>query len=166
MNHTMTVMQHGEHFELRIDNVSFSHLHAQQQTKDQFVYDRPANRNEPSGQSEAGPKYGNSDKFDWGKSGGGGGSSSSSGYNYPNGRPMEGFGNRDIRQGSGSSYGKSYTSSYTVRHVPKTGGPPKRRNYYGPGQSNLGANAIARGWDDVAEAKNQAFSSGYEDDDQ
>ena len=39
MNHTMTIMQHGEHFELRIDNVSFSHLHAQEQTKNQFVYE-------------------------------------------------------------------------------------------------------------------------------
>ena len=33
MNHAMTIMQHGEHFELRIDNISFSHIHAQEQTK-------------------------------------------------------------------------------------------------------------------------------------
>jgi len=26
--HTLVVMQHGENFELRIDNVSFTHLHA------------------------------------------------------------------------------------------------------------------------------------------
>ena len=65
MNHTMTVMQHGEHFELRIDNVSFSHLHAQQQTKDQFVYDRNDKRDEPTGFSNEPKKYGNSDKFEW-----------------------------------------------------------------------------------------------------
>lgn len=39
LNHQMTIMQHGEHFELRIDNISFSHIHAQEQTKNQFVYE-------------------------------------------------------------------------------------------------------------------------------
>ena len=89
---------------------------------------------------------------------------------------MEGFGNRDIRKDD-RSYGqqfsemagiskpsKSYssTTSYTVRHVQKASGPPKRRGYYGSGQSNLGANAIARGWDDVADAKAQAMGD-YDD---
>lgn len=30
LSHQMTIMQHGEHFELRIDNISFSHIHAQE----------------------------------------------------------------------------------------------------------------------------------------
>ena len=38
LNHSLCVMQHGEHFELRIDNVSFSHLHAQEQTKSEFTF--------------------------------------------------------------------------------------------------------------------------------
>ena len=44
MHHAMQIMQHGEHFELRIDNVSFSHLHAQEQTKNQFVYEDDKNK--------------------------------------------------------------------------------------------------------------------------
>ena len=39
MTFPMTIMQHGEHFELRINNVSFTHIHAQEQTKNQFVYE-------------------------------------------------------------------------------------------------------------------------------
>lgn len=27
-DHTFVVMQHGEHYELKIDNISYSHLHA------------------------------------------------------------------------------------------------------------------------------------------
>ena len=38
-SHQMTIMQHGEHFELRINNVSFTHMHAQEQTKNQFVFE-------------------------------------------------------------------------------------------------------------------------------
>ena len=32
-------MQHGEHFELKIDSVSFSHYHAKERTKNEFVYE-------------------------------------------------------------------------------------------------------------------------------
>ena len=35
----MSIMQHGESFDLRIDNVSFNHLHVQQKMKSEFTFD-------------------------------------------------------------------------------------------------------------------------------
>ena len=58
MQHAMTIMQHGEHFELRINNVSFSHIHAQEQTKNQFVYeDHKAEGGAAASGGSGGPNY-------------------------------------------------------------------------------------------------------------
>jgi hypothetical protein len=37
--HSFMVVQHGEHFDLRIDNISFSHLNTQMRTKSAFQFD-------------------------------------------------------------------------------------------------------------------------------
>lgn len=37
--HSVSVMQSGDSFELRVDNLSFSHLNAQQKVKRAFVYE-------------------------------------------------------------------------------------------------------------------------------
>ena len=43
LEHQLTITQHGEHFELRIDNVSFSHIHARAATQNEFAFDKGGN---------------------------------------------------------------------------------------------------------------------------
>ena len=37
--HMLNIVQHGDHFELRIDNQSFQHLYHMERTKEAFVYE-------------------------------------------------------------------------------------------------------------------------------
>ena len=163
MNHTMTIMQHGEHFELRIDNVSFSHLHAQEQTKNQFVYEdgKKEEIKYPYQISKSQTSSGPNQKFDFSNKSG----ISHSSYDHPHGAPMMGFGNTPDRgpenfkdkfmemTGFAKPAYSTKTTSYTVKHVQRRPGGPARRT-----KNVAGTNAAARGWDDVAEAKSQALN--------
>ena len=145
MNHTMTIMQHGEHFELRIDNVSFSHLHAQEQTKNQFVFDGDdsSQKGEVKYPSQISKGSNQPTSFDFNNNSGGGIKST---YDHPGGNPMQGFGNSPSSR-------QTKVTSYTVKQV--------QRRPVGRGSrttTNInGSAAAARGWDDVAAARDQAF---------
>ena len=51
----INIVQHGELYELRIDNMSFTHLYNQDRTKRMFVYDGKEEDRERSGYDRGDP---------------------------------------------------------------------------------------------------------------
>jgi len=51
--HMLNIVQHGDHFELRVDNQSFSHLYHMDRTKEAFIYEGEPPREEPKADKES-----------------------------------------------------------------------------------------------------------------
>lgn len=133
-------MQHGEHFELRINNVSFTHIHAQEQTKNQFVYEEQKGGQEAQQQSSSTPSY----PFQT-KSTGAPSQPTSFDFNNPSGSDSNSRPTNSMQSMSGGAPRVQQTN--TVRRT-----RPKPQHVGAPS-----------GWDSVAAAKNEVFKNDDED---
>ena len=137
----MTIMQHGEHFELRINNVSFTHIHAQEQTKSQFVYEdfKGGVDSSKTGPSEQTAPQQQMTTFDFGAAN----SSAATAQNAPM-----------------ASYPTSMMSM--SGGAPRQSGKPSVRRVK-PKTKHVSTGAPS-GWDTVAAAKKEVFQDGDADD--